>query len=123
MSVPLLMLYPVGLAERCQRNPLPESFRLPFPQGTPRTLRAALPPRPFVPHLHSTRRVSSSTRNVFPEQVGIVKDTVGVELCGALKNIVAIGAGYVDGLGYGGNTKAAIMRIGLLEMVRAPRTP
>jgi len=45
-------------------------------------------------------------------------DLVGVELAGALKNVVAIAAGIVDGLGLGFNTQAALMTRGLHEITR-----
>ncbi|GAA5970768.1 hypothetical protein JCM11641_004446 [Rhodosporidiobolus odoratus] len=49
-------------------------------------------------------------------RVAVSKDVLGVSLGGALKNVVAIAAGLVDGMEWGNNAKAAIMRIGLLEM-------
>jgi glycerol-3-phosphate dehydrogenase (NAD(P)+) len=45
-------------------------------------------------------------------------DVVGVELAGALKNIIAIGAGMGDGFGYGDNAKAAFLTRGLAEITR-----
>ena len=45
-------------------------------------------------------------------------DLVGVELCGALKNVVALAAGMVDGLGLGDSAKAGIITRGLAEMTR-----
>jgi glycerol-3-phosphate dehydrogenase (NAD(P)+) len=45
-------------------------------------------------------------------------DVVGVELCGASKNVIAVAAGMCDGVGYGDNTKATLMTRGLAEMSR-----
>lgn len=45
-------------------------------------------------------------------------DLVGVELCGALKNVVAIAAGILEGLGLGNNPRAALITRGLAEMTR-----
>lgn len=45
-------------------------------------------------------------------------DLVGVELCGALKNIIAIATGISDGLGFGSNSKASLITRGLYELTK-----
>lgn len=48
-------------------------------------------------------------------------DVLGVELCGALKNVMALGSGIALGLGFGDNTKAALITRGMAEIVRLGR--
>src|SRR5438067_8205470 len=57
--------------------------------------------------------VNSTTFRVY-----VNPDVVGVELCAAAKNVIALAAGGVDGLGLGDNAKAAVITRGLAEMTR-----
>ena len=67
------------------------------------------------------RQVAEYVQEIFSSEVFRVytsPDVLGVELGAALKNVVALAAGMADGLGYGDNTKAALITRGLAEISR-----
>lgn len=67
------------------------------------------------------RRVAEGVQDLFMNGVFRVytsPDVLGMELGGALKNVIALAAGMADGLGYGDNTKAALITRGIAEMNR-----
>lgn len=68
-----------------------------------------------------TRKTAEYLRSVFVSpvfRVYISPDMLGIELGGALKNVIALAAGTADGLGYGDNTKAALITRGIAEIAR-----
>lgn len=87
------------------------SFALEVARGLPTALTLASTDAEFAQHtaqaLHHARlRIYSST------------DVIGVEVGGAVKNVLAIAAGIADGMGFGHNSRAALISRGLAEMSR-----
>jgi glycerol-3-phosphate dehydrogenase (NAD(P)+) len=77
----------------------------------PTTVVLAGPKEAMVQHLQDA--LATRSFRIYRNQ-----DVLGTELCGALKNVMALAAGIADGLGYGDNTKAAILSRGIVEMAR-----
>ncbi len=68
-----------------------------------------------------TQKTAEMIQNLFMSPVFRVytsPDVLGIELGGSLKNVIALAAGIADGLGYGDNTKAALITRGLAEITR-----
>lgn len=80
-------------------------------RGIPTSLVAASDSLPAAQAVQSI--MGSETLRIYTSN-----DLVGVELGGALKNVIAIAAGVCDGLKFGDNTKAALITRGLAEMAR-----
>ncbi|MCC8193003.1 MAG: NAD(P)-dependent glycerol-3-phosphate dehydrogenase [Ruminococcus sp.] len=80
-------------------------------RGIPTLVVAACKDLSVAEHIQS--ELSSDTFRIYTSE-----DVIGCEIGGALKNIIALAAGICDGMGYGDNTKAALMTRGLSEIRR-----
>ncbi len=80
-------------------------------KGLPTAVTVASTSEAFAAHLAA--RLHSSTFRAYTSS-----DVTGVEVGGAVKNVLAIAAGIADGFGFGANTRAALITRGLAEMMR-----
>jgi glycerol-3-phosphate dehydrogenase (NAD(P)+) len=87
------------------------SFALEVARGLPTAVVVAAAEHEVAERLQ--RALATGAFRVYSSE-----DVAGVELAGALKNVIAIAAGIVDGLGYGHNTVAALITRGLAEISR-----
>lgn len=87
------------------------SFALEVARGLPTAVTVASSDNAFAQEVAST--LHSETLRTYTSN-----DVIGVELGGAVKNVLAIAAGIADGLGFGANTRAALITRGLAEIMR-----
>ena len=105
---PLAPLTPLSLPIGALSGP---SFALEVAQGQPTALTVAYRERSLAARVQ--REFSSETLRLYTST-----DVVGVELGGALKNVIAIAAGIAVGVGLGSNSTAALITRGIVEITR-----
>lgn len=87
------------------------SFAKEVAQNLPTAITLASNHQPYAQHLHKIFHVP-------PFRVYFSDDIVGVQIAGAIKNVLAIAVGISDGLGFGANARAALITRGLNEMAK-----
>lgn len=110
MTEVLADVLPAGIGARCAVLSGP-SFADEVSRGMPTAVTVAAAARPIA---ETVRAAFASARF----RVYTSTDVVGVELGGALKNVIAIATGIADGLAYGHNARAALITRGLAEISR-----
>jgi glycerol-3-phosphate dehydrogenase (NAD(P)+) len=110
MSEVLLEVLPAAVADGLAFLSGP-SFAREVAAGMPTAVVAAASREPLARRVQEV--FSTDTFRVYTND-----DVIGVELGGALKNVIAVAAGVSDGLGFGYNTRAALITRGLAEMTR-----
>lgn len=106
------------IAEELGGNPLPPVGAISGPNLAPEIARGKISSATVA---FDDLEVAAAAQELLTSQLFRVytsDDVVGVELGGALKNIIAIGAGIIDGLNLGDNAKAAFLTRGLAEITR-----
>lgn len=110
-----------GLLHQAAESILPRQSRLSVVSGPTfaREIAAALPAAVTIASADSDFAARMSTMFHNPRfRVYTSDDIVGVQTAGAVKNVLAVAAGIADGLGFGANTRAALITRGLAEIVR-----